>query len=417
MPPTTRTSNAPAVPGRRPLPRVGAFGSVAAIFVAFLAASAAPSPLYVVYQQRWGFSSTTLTLIFAVYVVGLLATLLVVGGLSDHVGRRPVLAVAVALETVALVLFAVAGGVGVLLIARVVQGIATGAATATLAAALVDLEPPHAPGRAGVVNAVVPLAGLAVGALGCGALVQYAPAPTRLVYLLLLGGMAGAALVVARMPETSALRSGARASLTPRLGVPPALRAEMLALVPILVASWALGGLYLSLGPSVAARLFGLESHLVGGLVVSLLCATGAAMAFALRARPAPSVLAPGAAGLAAGTAVSLAGVHAGSAVVAAIGVVVSGVGFGAASLGCFGTLARMAGPRERGEVLAVAYVVAYLAFSIPAVAAGFAATTAGLYDTTEVYAAVVIVLALAALAGQQLLAVRRGPAIVSGPG
>jgi len=133
-----------------------AFGAITAIFVLFAAASSAPSPLYVVYQQKWGFSATTLTVVFAVYVLALIGSLLVVGALSDHLGRRPVLAAAIALEAVALVLFITAGDVAVLLAARVAQGIATGAALTTLGATLVDLNPAHSPGRAGVVNGVAP---------------------------------------------------------------------------------------------------------------------------------------------------------------------------------------------------------------------------------------------------------------------
>ena len=200
------------------------------------------------------------------------------------------LAAAIALEAVALVLFITAGDVTVLLAARVAQGIAAGAALTTLGATLVDLNPPHSPGRAGLVNGVAPVGGLALGALGCGALVQYAPAPTHLVFALLLLGMGLAGVIVARMPETSARRPGGLASLAPRLGIPARLRRDVYALVPILVASWALGGTYLSLGPSVAASLFGLSSHLIGGLVVTLLCGTGAVTAFALRAWPAQRV-------------------------------------------------------------------------------------------------------------------------------
>jgi len=134
--------------GRLSLPI--AFAATGAILVLFAAAASAPTPLYVVYQREWGFSTTTLTVIFAVYVLGLIGSLLVLGGLSDHIGRRPVLAAAIALEGVAFVLFFIAGDVTVLLIARVVQGIATGAAFSTLGATLVDLNPPHSPGRAGL---------------------------------------------------------------------------------------------------------------------------------------------------------------------------------------------------------------------------------------------------------------------------
>jgi MFS family permease len=381
----------PAYAGR--LSRRTAFAAISVIFVVFMAASSAPSPLYVVYQQLWGFSAMTLTVVFAVYVLGLIGSLLVLGALSDYIGRRPVLAAAIALEAVALILFISAGNVPVLVLARLLQGIATGAAMTTLGATLVDLNPPHAPGRAGLVNGVAPLGGLAVGALGCGALVQFGPAPTHFVFELLLAGMLVAAVFVALMPETGVRRPGGRSSLRPRLGVPPRLRPDVLALVPILIASWALGGLYLSLGPSVAASIFGLSNHLVGGLVVTLLCGTGAITAFAVRSWPTARVLAMAAALLTGGTAVTLLGVQLGSIGIAAAGTVVAGVGFGASALGCFGTLARLAAPQERGELFAVVLVISYLAFSLPAVVAGLAATSVGLLATALVYGSVVVAL------------------------
>jgi MFS family permease len=404
---TTTPTRTPGLTGaaavRSGLSQPVAFAAIAAIFVTFTAASSAPSPLYVVYQQLWGFSAVTLTVIFAVYVVGLIGALLVLGALSDHVGRRPVLAAAVGLEMVALILFLTAGDVTVLLMARFLQGIATGAALTTLGAALVDLNPPHAPGRAGLVNSVVPPAGLAIGSLGAGALVQFAPGPTHFVYALLLAGMALAALVVLLMPETSGGRPGGAASLIPRLGVPSRLRGAVLAIVPIIVASWALGGLYLSLGPSVAVGVFGLSNHLIGGLVVTLLCGTGAVAAFALRAWPTPRVLMIAGALLTAGTAVTLAGVQTPSVVLAAVGTVLAGIGFGASALASFGTLALLAAPQERGELFAVALTIAYVAFSLPAVVAGLAATSVGLRPTTLVYGLVVVVLGALALVAQRL--------------
>ena len=380
-------------------PRAGTFAAVAAIVVLFLAASSAPSPLYVVYQQQWGFTASVLTVVFAIYVVGLLGSLLVVGALSDHLGRRPVLGAAIALETVALVLFLLADNVIALSVARLLQGIATGAAMTTLGATLVDLEPAHARGRAGVVNSVAPTAGLALGALGCGALVEFGPSPTRFVYAILIAGMVVAAVVVARMPETSPRRPGAVASLRPQVGIPARLRADTVPVVPVMIASWALGGLYLSLGPSVTAGLFGLHDHLVGGVVVTLLCGTGALTAYLLRSRPAPSLLAPAAVLLAVGTLATLTGISTDLIALSALGTVLAGIGFGAAALATFGTFARIAQPHERGALFAAAFVISYVAFSVPAVIAGFAGTAFGLRITAEVYALVVIAFALAALA------------------
>jgi MFS family permease len=389
------------------------FAAIAAVYVLFMAAASAPSPLYVVYQREWGFSAETLTVVFAVYVAGLLTALLVLGGLSDHVGRRPVLAAAIVGEAAALVMFTVADGVPLLLAARLVQGVATGIALTALGATLVDLNPPQAPGRAGTVNSVVPAGGLAAGALGCGALVQFGPAPTRLVWVLLLAATGLAAVVVAVIPDAAQRRPGALASLAPRLGVPGPVRPEFYALVPIMLASWALGGLYLALGPSVAAGLFGLTNHLVGGLVVTLLCGPGAITAFALRTRPAPRLVVPSAVLLAAGTAVALGGVLAHSVALAGAGTAVAGVGFGMSSLATFGTLGRLAAPAQRSELFAVAFVISYLAFSVPAVLAGIASTHAGLRPTSIVYAVSVIALSLAAVAAQRL---RRAPAGTPAP-
>lgn len=389
-----------ALPDRR-LSRPVAFAAIAAILLTFAAASAAPSPMYVVYQHLWGFSESTLTVIFAVYVAGLIGALLVLGALSDHVGRRPVLAAAILLEAVALVLFLTAGDVGVLLAARVLQGIATGAALTTLGATLVDLNPPHAPGRAGLINGIAPVAGLAVGALGTGALVQFAPAPTHFVWAVLLGVMLLAGVVVARLPETSVRRPGAAASLAPRLGIPARLRADVFALIPIIVASWAIGGLYLSLGPSVAAGVFGLDNRLIGGFVVTLLCGTGAITSYALRNAPTRRVLTIAGSLLTAGAVIGVLGVEFADVTLAAAGTVVSGIGFGASALASFGTLAQLAAPAERGELFAVALVIAYAAFSIPAVIAGVAATSAGMHATALVYGSAVAVLGALALLAQ----------------
>lgn len=370
------------------------FGIAVAVLLLFQAAASAPTPLYVVYQRAWGFSPATITQVFAIFVVTLLAALLVGGALSDHVGRRPVLAAAIALEAAAVLLFLTAGGVPALLAARAVQGVATGLAMPVLGATLVDL----APGRAATVNGVAPIGGLALGSLVCGALAQYGPDPTHLVWAVLLAALLAALVGAAVLPESAARRPGALRSLVPRLGVPRRLRRDVAALVPVIVASWALGGLYLSLGPSAALTVFGVRDHFAGGLVATLLCGTGAVTAYALRRRPdaARTIVLL----LAAGTAVTLLGTLTASITVAVAGTLVAGVGYGASGLATFGALATLAGPagpEERGGLFAVAYTVAYLAFSLPAVAAGYAATHAGLRPTVVVYAVIVIVLAAAA--------------------
>jgi MFS family permease len=170
-------------------------------------AASAPSPLYTVYAARWGFSSTTLTVIFAVYAFALLAALLTTGELSDRVGRRPVLAVALVVQTAGMVTFVAAQGVAALYAARILQGIGTGIATGAISAWLRDLDPPEKPGLGGVVGGIAPMAGLAAGALGSGLLVQSGPDPLRLVYFLLTGAFLVALAALPRVPANSLPRS------------------------------------------------------------------------------------------------------------------------------------------------------------------------------------------------------------------
>lgn len=220
-------------------------------------------------------------------------------------------------------------------------------------------------------------------------------------------------LAVLALPESSARQPGVTRSLVPRLGVPRRLRGEVYALVPIIVASWALGGLYLSLGPSVAVTVFGVASRFFAGLVVTLLCGTGAVTAFALRGWSAAAVLRISMTLLAAGTALTLLGMLTGSEAAAIAGTMVSGIGYGASGLAAFGTIAKLAGPAgavERGELFAVAYTVAFLAYSLPAVAAGYATTRVGLHTTVAVYSVLVIFIALAALGIQEIRSSQRRP-------
>jgi MFS family permease len=382
----------------RRLPREAAFWMVAATLAFLLFASSAPSPLYVVYQQKWHFSPLTLTSVFAVYVVALLVALVFAGSLSDRVGRRPVLLGALAVQLAAMVIFGVADGVGALYAARIVQGFATGVATGALSAALIDLQPPERPHLGALLSAAAPPTGLALGALGSGVLVQYGPDPLRLVYWLLTAVFALSIAFVAVMPETVRATHGWASALRPRIGVPHEARAAFLAVAPVLVATWALGGLYLSLGPSLAIALLHTTSHVTGGLVIVALTATGAATSVLTRAGHPERVLVGGAAMLAVGVGITLLGLNTETTALFFVGSVIAGIGFGAGFSGAFKTVVSLAPATERASLIAAVYVLSYLGFSLPAVAAGIAVSHAGLLPTTNVYGSVVAALGLIAL-------------------
>jgi MFS family permease len=157
---------------------------LASILVSFLAASAAPTPLYGLYQERWHFSPVTTTVVFAVYALAVLAALLTFGRLSDHVGRRPVLAVAIAVQMLSLVVFVFANGVPTLLVARLLQGLAAGAATGAVGAAMLDIDRV----RGTLANSIAPGIGIVVYAGGLPRTVdEYAVAVILLALVALFG--------------------------------------------------------------------------------------------------------------------------------------------------------------------------------------------------------------------------------------
>jgi predicted MFS family arabinose efflux permease len=375
------------------------FWVLAAALVTFFAASSVPSPLYLVYQARWHFSAITLTLIFASYAAALLLTLLTAGGLSDFLGRRRVLAGAIVVELLSMAAFIFADGVGWLLVARAVQGVATGAAAGALSAGVADLAPPERPTLAAAVNTAAPSTGLAIGAVTSGALVEYAPAPRILVFATLIVLFSALLLALAVVPETVTRRPGSLRSLQPRASVPAEARSTFRAMAPVLIATWAVGGLVLSLGPSLAAGVFGARNHLVGGLVVSAVAGFGAAGSVLTRSWAPRPTMVHGALVLVGGVGLVLGALGTGWTALFFAGLVVTGWGFGTAFVGSFGAVASIATPQQRAELFASLYVVSYLAFGGSAVLAGLAVPSYGLRPTATVYGAIVIALSLAAAA------------------
>ncbi|HXC38188.1 MAG TPA: MFS transporter [Burkholderiales bacterium] len=383
-----------------------AFYLQVSIAVSFLAGSSAPTPLYSTYQAHWGFSSIMVTVVFGVYALAVLAALLVFGSLSDYIGRRPVLIAASFVQALTMLLFASAGSVDHLLIARVVQGVATGSAAAAVGAAMLDIDRI----RGTVANAVAPIMGTALGALLGGVMAQYLPAPTHLVYLLLAVVFVVQGVAVMFMPETAGGRAGAWASLRPQFQFPPAVMKALVPAVPVLVAVWALAGFYASLGPAALRILTGSASLFIGGVTLFTMAGSGGLAVLALRNFAGPRMMALGAGGLATGVPVTLAGLVEYSTLIFFVGAVIAGAGFGAGFQGAVRSVMPHAAAHERAGVLSLVYVVSYFALGVPAVIGGFRVMHGGgVYRTALEYGVAVTVLALLALAA--MLAQRRSKA------
>jgi MFS family permease len=374
-------------PGRRTLPNAAAFWIVAALFLMLFFASAAASPLYPVYQVQFHFSATTLTAVFAVYVLVLLVTLLFFGSVSDYLGRLPVIITALVLSVAGCAVFLAAHDTGALYAARSLQGIATGLASGSIGAALIELQPPGSQ-RAPLVTSAFSSLGLALGALVTSVLAQYAPAPTRLIWWVLLAVFVAGIIAVLAMAEPGSRRPGVLASLRPRIAVPRQARGTFAGAVPCLAATWALGGLYLSLGPSLAAQATGSPNLLWGGLVIFLICGTGAGAAFVLRGISSQAAMLAGCLFLLAGVAVTFGAIATTTSAAFVTGTAVAGAGFGLAFQGAFRAIIALATSAERAGLVTAIFAVGYLAFSVPALIAGVATTKFGLQATALVYSA-----------------------------
>ncbi|MBC8787579.1 MAG: MFS transporter [Pseudomonas fluorescens] len=362
----------------------------------FLAASSAPTPLYQVYQDSLHFSAAMLTVIFGVYAVSLLAALLTVGSLSDYLGRKPVIFVALILNMVAMLLFINADSTAYLIAARALQGFATGMATAVLSATLLDTDRLRGP----MLNSLAPLLGMASGGLGSGLLVEFAPRPTQLIYFTLLGLMALQAVCMLRLPETVSRIPGALKSLAPTLHVPQQARRALWLAMPLNVAVWSLGGFFSSLAPSLVRAATGSTSHLIGGGLVAVVTLSGAVMIYSLRARAADRIMRLSAVLLAAGVALLLVAVQSASLWLFFVASVIAGLGFGGGFMGSVRSIVGLALPHERAGLMSAFYALSYLAFCVPALLAGNLSRVFGLIATTDGYGAVLIVLALSALVG-----------------
>src|SRR5580658_8955322 len=370
---------------------------LASLIVALLASSAAPTPLYAIYQAQWHFTPITTTIVFGVYALAVLVSLLTAGKLSDHVGRRPVLLTALAVHAGSLVIFATATGVPELLAARVVQGLSTGAALGAIGAAMLDMDRELGT----FANAVAPGMGSASGAIASALAVRFLPDPTHLIYLALIGVLALQAVAIAAMRETVTREPGALASLRPEITLPRALRAPVLTAVPVLFAVWALAGLYGALGPALVHSLTGSGDVVLGGLSLFVLAASAVVAIIALRRAAARTVMLFGVLALITGVAVTVLAVSLGSAALFFAGSAIAGAGFGSGFQGGIRLVVPLAAPHQRAGLVSLLYVVSYLGLGVPAVLAGFGVVHGGgLIDTARYYGAAVIALAVLALFG-----------------
>jgi MFS family permease len=388
---------------RRPTARGSvAFWIVAYLFATVMLGTTLPTPLYVVYQAQWHFSSGLTTVIFASYAVGVLAALLLAGRSSDQVGRRPVLAAALAFSAVSTVAFILSPAVGWLFPGRVLSGLSSGLVTGTATAAITDTYSGPSARHASMVATAANMGGLGLGPLIAGLFAQFAPDPTVLVFEVYLAVLAVAAIGLVFVPETVADRQKLNLRFT-GLGIPSAGRSEFIAAGVAGFAAFSLLGLFTALAPSFLGDVLQVRSHAVGGAVVFAMFGTATATQLVLARFPSRIVIVCGLMVFLAGLALVVAALSQASMALFLAGTIVSGVAVGAVFIGSLSTANRLAPAEIRGQVVSTYFVFAYVGLTIPVIGVGIASQYEG-----DFRAVLVCAIVLAALGAGSTAAIRR---------
>jgi predicted MFS family arabinose efflux permease len=379
--------------------RTVGFVAMSAALLAFFVAAGAPTPLLPLYEREWSFAPTLLTVAFGVYAFALIAALLVFGSLSDYIGRRPVLIGALGLELVSMVVFLFSPSISWLIVGRVLQGLATGVASSTFGAAIVELAPESRKRLGAVMSSLATTAGLAVGALLAGLIAFAIPAAaSTTVWLALVVVMAVGTLFAVLTPETSAPRAGALTSLIPTVSVPPRVRRLFAATAPTIVAAFLDTALFLGLIPIILVSVFHVTTPMVGGAVNFVMFAAATISAGVTGGMPARRLRMFGNLGITIGIVLLLGGLASGAIALVWASAALAGLGMGASFTGSIRGLVPEVEPHQRAGLFSAIFVLAYLTFGGSAIAAGFVATAIGVGAMAVGFAVTIVIVALIGL-------------------
>jgi hypothetical protein len=382
------------------------FWLVGFAFLVTMAFSAVPAPLYVLYAARDSFGPLMITVIFAAYAVGVIASLFLAGHLSDRLGRRRMAVIAVSVNVASGVIFLLWPTVAGLLLARVVSGISVGMLTATATAFLSELDAAGRGGmsrrRAEIIATAANLGGIGFGALVSGFLAQYAGAPLVVPYLVFEVLMLAGVLALAFVPET-VVRPETRSRYRPqRVSVPAEHRPAFYAASAAAAAEFALFGLFTSLSPGFIAGTLHDPSHALAGAATFAVFGAGALAQIVVSRAPLRRQLASGLLALVLGLALITAAFWLASLALLLIGGIVAGGGAGAAFKGSVSTVLGVARPEARGEALAGLFLAAYVGLAVPVLALGLA--TQLLSARVAVLGFAVLLVGVVALVSRRLL-------------
>ncbi|MFE0649373.1 MFS transporter [Streptomyces sp. NPDC059534] len=370
-----------------------------AVFVVGMTGTTLPTPLYPLYQEKFGFSELTVTVVYAVYAFGVIGVLLLAGNASDTIGRRPTLLWGLGFAAASALCFLGAEGLGWLYAGRLLSGLSAGLFTGAATAYVMDLAPPGGASRATLVATAANMGGLGCGPLLAGLLAEYAPEPLLLPFAVHLALVAVSAVVLVRLPETVRDRRPLTAVRPQRPALPPPVRPVFVPAAIASFAGFALFGVFTSVSPAFLSRFLHVDNHAVTGLIVALAFFASTAGQIAVGRVGVRRSLPLGCAVLFAGLALLAGALATDLLVLVVLAAVVGGVGQGLSFRAALSAVAGAAPPAQRAAVISTLFVVAYTGISIPVIGVGLLSDPLGLEQAGLVFTACMLLLVASAAA------------------
>ncbi|WP_406503647.1 MFS transporter [Streptomyces sp. NBC_00212] len=365
-----------------------------AVFVVCMTGTTLPTPLYGLYQDKFGFSELTVTVVYAVYAFGVIGVLLLAGNASDAVGRRPVLLWGLGFAAASAVSFLCATGLGWLFAGRMLSGLCVGLFTGAATAYVMELAPRGGTSRATFVATAANMGGLGCGPLLAGVLAQYAPWPLYLPFAVHLALVVGSAVVVLRLPETVREPQPLSSARTQRPGLPAQVRPVF---VPAAIGSFvgfALFGVFTSVSPAFLTQSLGVRNHAEIGLIVALAFFASTAGQLAVGRVGLRRSLPVGCAALLAGLALLAGALRWDLLPLMVLSALIGGCGQGLAFRGALSAVAEASPAGHRAAVISTLFVVAYAGISVPVIGVGVLVNPLGLEGAGLVFIGCMAVLA-----------------------